>query len=97
MFEIEFSDDAIIDLQWFKKHERSIILDSIESNLRYEPMVETRNRKRLRPNQTAEWELRIGKYCVFYDVETVIRIVSIEAVGSKSGNTLRVRGKEKEL
>ncbi|MDM8527472.1 hypothetical protein QUF58_04600 [Anaerolineales bacterium HSG24] len=97
MFNIEFSDDAIADLQWFKKREQNIILDGIEANLRYEPTVETRNRKRLRPNQTAEWELRISKYRVFYDVDSVIRIVSIEAVGLKTGNTLRFRGKERSL
>jgi mRNA-degrading endonuclease RelE of RelBE toxin-antitoxin system len=65
--------------------------------LRYEPTIETRNRKYLRPNQTAEWELRIGKYRVFYDVDNVVRIVSIEAVGLKTGNTIRFRGKERGL
>jgi len=97
MHEIEFTDEALADLKWFKKREQSEILDGIESNLRYEPSVETRNRKRLRPNETAEWELRIAQYRVFYDVDVVVRIVSIEAIGYKVGSILRFRGQEGEL
>ncbi|NJS41158.1 addiction module toxin RelE [Candidatus Gracilibacteria bacterium] len=97
MFAIEFTSEAEADLAWFKKQERNIILDGIEENLRFEPEVITRNRKRLRPNQTAEWELRVDKYRVFYDVTDVVRIVSVEAVGLKIGNQLYFRGKEREL
>ena len=96
MYEIEFSDEAIGDLRWFRKHEQQVILDGIESQLRYEPIVETRNRKRRRPNRLSDWELRIGKYRVFYDIELVVRIVSIEAIGLKEGNSLRFRGEERE-
>jgi len=35
VFEIEFTDQAIEDLQWFKKYEQNVILDGIESNLAY--------------------------------------------------------------
>jgi mRNA-degrading endonuclease RelE of RelBE toxin-antitoxin system len=97
VFEIEFTDDAKTDLSWFKKHEQNEILDGIENNLRYEPNVETRNRKRLRSNQTAEWELRIGKFRVFYDVDDLVKIVTIEAIGLKEGNHVLFRGKEQEL
>lgn len=65
--------------------------------LKYEPTVETRNRFRMRPNDVAEWELRIGKYRVFYNVEDEVQIVSIEVVGFKSGNQLFVRGKRRDL
>ncbi|MBI3538187.1 MAG: type II toxin-antitoxin system RelE/ParE family toxin [Chloroflexi bacterium] len=97
MYEIEFTDEAEEDLRWFRKDNRQEILDNIETQLSYEPTVETRNRFRTRPNQTAEWELRIGKFRVFYDVDNVVRIVSIEAVGLKLGNRLFFRGKEREL
>jgi len=69
MYNIELSKDALADLRWFKKHEQNEILDGIEANLGSEPTAETRNRKRLRPNDIAEWELRIGRYRVFYDVD----------------------------
>ncbi len=97
MYEIEFSDEALQDLESLKKNEQNEVLDDIDTNLRYEPAVETRNRKRLRPNQTAEWELRIGQFRVFYDVYEAVKIVSIEAVGLKVGSLLRFRGKEKPL
>lgn len=80
-----------------QKARAQIILDGIEENLTYGPNVETRNRKRLRPNETAEWELRLGEYRVIYDVYEVVRIVSIEAVGLKIGNLYRFGGKERDL
>jgi mRNA-degrading endonuclease RelE of RelBE toxin-antitoxin system len=58
--------------------------------------VEARNRKRLRPNETAEWELRIGKFRVFYDVDHTVRIVAIEAIAEKKGDSLFFQGEERE-
>lgn len=97
MFEIEFTPEAEQDLKWFRKNAQNVILDGIEAQLRYEPTVETRNRKQLRPNQTAEWELRVGKFRVFYDVDDQMHIVSIEAIGLKIGSNVFFRGKEREL
>jgi mRNA-degrading endonuclease RelE of RelBE toxin-antitoxin system len=94
MFEIEYSQNALDDLDWFSRREQNEILDGIEASLRYEPTIETRNRKRLRPNQTAEWELRIGRFRVYYDADAVVRIVSIEAIGLKMGNVVFFRGEE---
>jgi mRNA-degrading endonuclease RelE of RelBE toxin-antitoxin system len=97
MFDIEFTAEAEADLAWFKKSERNIIFDGIEANLRYEPTIVTRNRFQLRPNATAEWELRVDKYRIFYDVTDTVKIVSVEAVGLKLGNKLFFRGKERKL
>jgi mRNA-degrading endonuclease RelE of RelBE toxin-antitoxin system len=97
MYEIEFTPEAKDDLTAFRKFEQQTIIAGIETQLRYEPTVETRNRKRLRPNNVAEWELRLGKYRVFYNVEEHILIVSIEAIGFKVGNVLFIRGKRREL
>jgi mRNA-degrading endonuclease RelE of RelBE toxin-antitoxin system len=77
MFQIEFTPEAEADLAWFKKYEQNIILDGIEENLRYEPTVSTRNRKKLRPHRTAEWELRVDRYRIFYDVTEAVLVVSI--------------------
>jgi mRNA-degrading endonuclease RelE of RelBE toxin-antitoxin system len=97
MYDIEFTDAALADLKWFKKHEQNEIVDGIEANLRYEPTVETRNRSRLRPNQTAEWKLRLGNFRVYYDVAAAVRIVSIEAIGLKVGNLVLFGGKARDL
>ena len=40
------------------------------------------------------WELRIGRYRLFYDVDTVLQLVLVKAVGWKDHNMLYLRGKE---
>ncbi len=70
-----------------------MIVDAIDDRLIYEPSLETRNRKVLDPNLLAAWELRIGRYRVFYDVDAVITLVLVKAVGWKEHNTLYIRGK----
>ena len=97
MYEIELTPKAREDLMWFRKNEQEEILNGMEANLLYEPTTETRNRKRLRPNDTAEWELRLGKYRVLYDVDNKIFIVSIEAIGLKLGSAFYFQGKEQEI
>lgn len=96
MYEIEFTVRAAQDLKWFRKSGQNEILDGIEAQLRYEPTVETRNRKRLRPGRAAEWELRVGRFRAFYDVDDEARSVFIEAVGLKVGNKVYFQGKEQE-
>ena len=97
MYNIEFTHEAIEDLKSFRKFEQQTIVVEIETQLKYEPTVETRNRFRMRPNEVAEWELRIDKYRVFYNVENNVQIVSIEVIGFKIGNPLFVRGKQRDL
>jgi len=81
-------------LKSFRKSEQRSIFDRIDEQLSYEPAVETRNRKKLRPNDVAEYELRIGTFRIFYDVDAEAGTVKIEAVGHKKGNRLFIRGKE---
>ncbi len=58
-------------------------------------MTETKDRKPLRPNPIAPWELRIGDLRVFYEVAAdEPETVRILAVGQKKGNTLFIAGKE---
>lgn len=96
-YDILFTESALEDLAWLKKREQNEIRDGIYANLQYEPALETRNRKRLRPNETAEWELRIGRYRVFYDVDEVVSIVAVEAIAEKKGGLLFFQGEEREL
>ncbi len=64
----------------------------------HEPLTETRNRKPLRPNPVAPWELRVGDLRVFYEVAAdEPNVVRVLAVGRKRGNTLLIAGKEIEL
>ena len=54
------------------------------------------HRKPLRPNELARWELRIGEFRVFYDVEGA-NVVKIKAIGWKEHNRLLIRGREYHL
>jgi mRNA-degrading endonuclease RelE of RelBE toxin-antitoxin system len=97
MFRIEFTPEAIDDLRLLRKYDRQQVIAAIEAQLVHQPDVETHNRKRLRPNDLAEWELRAGRFRVFYDVEPDALRVKIEAVGYKEGSTLFVHGEKYEL
>jgi len=95
MFTLEFTDSAIGDLRYLEKPEQRYILIALKLQLTKDPQVQTRNRKPLRPNELATWELRVGAFRVFYDVEG--RTVRVKAVGWKEHNRLLIRGREFEL
>ena len=97
MYELEFTASALDDLGYIKKAEQNFILDNIEASLRHESLVETRHRKPLRPNNLSAWELRVGDFRVFYDVEKDQKVVLIKAVGFKKHNVLYIRGRRFEL
>ena len=74
------------------------VLASVATQLVNEPQAETRNRKPLRPNPVAPWELRVGKLRVFYDMsEGPPQTVRVLAVGVKDRNILRIGGEEIQL
>lgn len=97
MFTIEFTENAKQDLKWFRKAEQKTILTGIYASLSHEPTQPTRNRKPLRPNAIATWELRIGNFRVLYTVDQIIQIVSVERIGQKSGNKILFQGQEDSL
>jgi len=93
-FDIVFTPQAVEDLRLFKKGERTRVIEAIERQLSHEPNNETRNRKRLRPNQTAEWVLRVDRFRIFYDIDGSAHLVKVEAVGHKRGSRLFIHGEE---
>lgn len=97
MFTVDFTVDAIDDLQIFRKFECQRIFTAIEEQLTHQPSVETRNRKPLDRNELAEWELRVDPFRIFYDVDHASAVVTIIAVGKKEGNRLYIRGVEYRL
>ena len=67
------------------------MLDAVDNQLTHQPTVETRNRKPMRPNPVAPWELRVGNLQVYYDVEEEPEsLVYIRAVGIKQRNRVRI-------
>ena len=94
MYEVEFTAEAVRDLHYFKRFEQNIVLDAIQTQLVHEPIVETRNRFRRNPPDIAEWELRVGSFRVFYNVDEAVKIVSVERIGEKPNNQVFFRGRE---
>lgn len=97
-YEIRFSASAEEHFAQLTARERSIVVDALRRQLVHAPMRETRNRKPLRPNPLAPWELRAGALRVFYEVvgeET--EIVNVLAIGVKRGNRLFVAGQEMRI
>lgn len=93
-YRIEYSPDAEDHLRALTARQRAIVLDAVDEQLVYQPTVETRNRKPMRPNPVAPWELRIGNLRVYYDVEEDPEpVVYVRAVGIKERNRVRI-GKE---
>jgi mRNA-degrading endonuclease RelE of RelBE toxin-antitoxin system len=94
-YEIVFADSVKAHLQVLTATQRATVLEAIERKLTNEPLAETRNRKPLRPNPIAPWELRVGSLRVFYDVsESAPPTVRVLAVGVKERTVLRIGGKE---
>ncbi|KPV51632.1 addiction module toxin RelE [Kouleothrix aurantiaca] len=76
---------------------RATIVDGIEQHLSYEPQIETRNRKPLRSNAIADWELRLGEFRVLYTVDVQVQIVEIQRVAEKRRNAFFFRGRKEDL
>ena len=58
----------------------------------------TRQRKVLRANAVAPWELRIGDLRVYYEVkDDPERVVVVKAVGVKERNRVLIGGEEVKL
>lgn len=77
----------------------SLIRDSIEAQLEFEPDVETHNRKPLKRPVVfgAKWEIRFGvdnRFRVFYRVDYDGQQVVILAIGEKLGHRLLIGGEE---
>ena len=93
-FEIDFSPDAISQLKALRKRDQVVVLDAIERQLRDTPFATTRNRKPMRSNILATWELRVGVFRVYYDINVVKESVAITAIGMKIQNRLFIAGEE---
>lgn len=97
-YKIEYSPDTVDHFGALSARQRATVLDAVEVNLTHGPTGETRNRKPMRPNSLAPWELRIGALRVYYDVEEEPdRKVLIRAIGIKERKRVRIGRKEFEI
>src|SRR5262245_21930657 len=102
------SYDLIYDVEVFRhltaieQKYHSLIRETIEQQLRHEPLVETRNRKPLHSvaESGADWELRLGpnnRFRVLYRTDEESSQVIVLAIGVKEGNRLLIGGEEIDL
>jgi len=89
MYTIGYAESVVVDLAALRVFERRSILDRIEQDLTHQPTHETRNKKILRAliprweHVEPVWELRVGEYRVFYDVDEVAGRVTVRAIRHK--------------
>ncbi|RMF29110.1 MAG: addiction module toxin RelE [Chloroflexi bacterium] len=101
-YEIIYAPVVKGHIRAIEKRFHSLIRRTIEEQLAFEPLVETRNRKPLkRPAWFgATWEIRFGpnnRFRVFYRADPKGRRVLVLAVGEKRGNRLKIGGEEIEI
>jgi mRNA-degrading endonuclease RelE of RelBE toxin-antitoxin system len=94
MFTLAYTESAVDDLRYFRRYDQEIILQAIQTQLTSDPLTPTRNRKPLGPNNLSQWELRVGDFRIFYDVDEIESSVTVKAVGRKIHNRLYIRGVE---
>ena len=90
-FDVEFTVSAGRELKVIRASEKRRIVDEIEEQLTEQPAVATRNRKCLVGKIETGfehipplWELRVGEYRVFYDVDSKANKVYVRAVRRKA-------------
>ena len=93
MFLIEYAEGVADDLAPLRVFDRKRVLDRIEEQLTHQPTTETRNKKVVEglttpwEHQPPVWELRVGEYRVFYDVDERHQHVTVRAVRRKPPHT----------
>ncbi|MEW6092540.1 MAG: addiction module toxin RelE [Chloroflexota bacterium] len=80
----------------------SLIRESLEKGLQYQPDLETKNRRPLKRPVAfgARWEYRFGpgnRFRAFYRIEHDHSQVVLLAIGQKTGNRLLIGGEEVEI
>jgi mRNA-degrading endonuclease RelE of RelBE toxin-antitoxin system len=94
-YRIEYDPEAEDHLAALSARDEATVLDTVTRQLEHQPKVPTRNRKEMRSNSVAPWELRIGHLRVYYDVEEEPeRIVPDRAIGIKDRNRVFIGGQE---
>jgi hypothetical protein len=101
-FRLVYDTEFVTQIRSIERKYHSLIRETIEQQLAFEPDVETRNRKQLVRTATfgARWELRFGpnnELRLFYSVYPEQAEVHILAIGIKIRERLYIGGKEVKL
>jgi mRNA-degrading endonuclease RelE of RelBE toxin-antitoxin system len=88
-FTLEIMPNALAELKSIKVFYRRQIRDAIDAQLASQPLAPTKNRKLMGDPETSFacdppiWELRVGEYRVFYDVDETTQTVFVRAIREK--------------
>jgi mRNA interferase RelE/StbE len=95
-YEIILAPEAIQDFKQLSARDRSVVKETIEQHLTYEPQRISKSRiKRLRGVNRPQYRLRIGEIRVFYDVaEETVEVLAI-IPKSKAGEWLEKMGEKR--
>jgi mRNA-degrading endonuclease RelE of RelBE toxin-antitoxin system len=96
-FQIDLAPDALEQVTAFRKFDQVRILEAIRQQLSNDPLALTRHKKLMRSNLIAAYELRVGDFRVYYDVDAKKRVVSVRTIGLKVRNRVIIGGEEMEL
>lgn len=89
VFQIRVTEAAAVEIADLPALIRKQVVKAIETQLLHQPNVETQNRKLLRglippwEHLDPTWEIRVGEYRVFYDMDAAVTVVHIRAVRHK--------------
>ena len=95
-YNIDIKKSANDDLLYYDIFEQRIIVKAILKYLQFDANIETRKRKQLRSNPVAPWELKIGKYRIFYEVAEGQK-VKVLTIGHKDHNELFIQGRKVQI
>ena len=86
---VQIVPSALDELNGMKAYYRRRIADAVDEQLSHQPTVATRNRKLLPASDASFafepplWELRVGDFRVFHDVDEEGQTVSVRAIRDK--------------
>lgn len=97
-YHIEFTPEALKHFAALDARQRGVVRDALRAQLLYQPTIETRHRRRLRPNMLAGYRLRAGDLRVYYDVVGKPEaLVVVQAIGIKVRERVLIGGEEIDL
>ena len=101
-YTLAFASEVTEHLRAIDAKYHALIREKISEQLRFEPVVETTNRKPLHQPAAfgATWEIRFGpdnRFRVLYDIDPEARVVQVLAIGEKQRERLFIGGEEVQL
>ncbi len=84
MYDIEYAERAIVDLESLRAFDRRRIVEAVQLHLAHEPKRESKSRiKEMTQPFWSHYRLRVNEFRVYYDVVEDSRMVNILRVLEK--------------